>query len=174
MLTRNVPMIVAAALLLAFSSAPTMAQPIKPSVAVSPDRAQIERGIETYRRSINAADATMGATIFLDSPDTLFIHPRGSERGWSHVAANFYGNTMGDSFTRRELKLTVAPRIMLFRDSAVADFEWDFNATRRDNGKPLHTTGRETQTWVKLPKLGWRIAAVHYSGPPQTTAGQGF
>ena len=88
--------------------------------------------------------------------------------------ANFYGKTMGETFTKRTLQLTGAPLIYVYGSAAVAEFEWDFVATRRDNGQPLHTTGRESQTWIKLPEQGWRIVAVHYSGPPVTGAGQGF
>lgn len=138
------------------------------------DTATIERGIQTYLRSIDQADTTLGATIFATSSDTFFIHPRGTERGWNAVAANFYGKTMGETFSLRSLKLTGAPHVHVYGAAAVVDFEWDFNATRRDNGQPLHTTGRESQTWAKLPRQGWRIVAVHYSGPPKTGNGQGF
>jgi hypothetical protein len=47
----------------------------------------------------------------------------------------------------------------------VAEFDWDFHATLRSDGSPVHTTGRESQFYVKFPDKGWRLVHVHYSGP---------
>lgn len=155
-------------------AAPAMAKEHAHHVTTaSTDQAAIEQGIQTYLHSIDTADTKEGATIFLNSPDTSFIHPRGTERGWDNIANNFYGQTMGQSFTKRTLKLAGPLHVHLYGRAAVVEFEWDFNAILRANGQPLHTKGRESQTWIKVPQ-GWRIAHIHYSGLPVTAAGQGF
>ena len=57
--------------------------------------------------------------------------------------------------------------IQLYGDAAVVEFEWDFVATVRADGSLRHTTGRESQVYVKRPE-GWRLVHVHYSGPATT------
>ncbi|VEB59615.1 membrane protein [Salmonella enterica subsp. enterica] len=85
---------------------------------------------------------------------TSFIHPRGHERGWSQIAENFYGTTMGKTFSKRTLKLDAPPAIHVYGNAAVAEFDWHFTAVRRDNGQTQHTTGRESQVWAKIPNTG--------------------
>ncbi|HEY0959794.1 MAG TPA: nuclear transport factor 2 family protein [Novosphingobium sp.] len=161
-------------LLAAVAGTPAIAkEQTRHMTTTSADQAAIEQGVQTYLHSIDAADTAQGATIFLNSPETFFIHPRGTERGWDDIAKDFYGQTMGESFTKRSLRLVSPARIHLYDRAAVVEFEWDFHAVRRDNGQPLHTEGRESQTWIKTAQ-GWRIAHVHYSGLPVTGVGQGF
>lgn len=155
------------------SMSPAAAKPGKVTAVASAVHA-IEHGIDTYTRSIDAADTKLGSTVFATSPDTFFIDPRGTERGWSEIASIFYNKTMGESFTKRTLRLDGAPRIHVYGNTAVAEFEWKFEAVRRDNAELLHSQGRESQTWIRFPSKGWRIVAVHYSGPPVTGAGRGF
>jgi len=135
---------------------------------------KISELIDEYIESINAADPALGARVWATTPDVSFIHPRGTERGWDEVVANFYGTTMGASFTKRTLRRVGDIGVSLYGDAAVARFEWDFVALRRDTGERLHTTGRETQVFVRVIEKGWRLVHVHYSGPPVTAAGQGF
>ncbi|MCT6975216.1 DUF3225 domain-containing protein, partial [Salmonella enterica subsp. enterica serovar Yoruba] len=111
---------------------------------------------------------------FYVSPETSFIHPRCHERGWSQIAENFYGTTMGKTFSKRTLKLDAPPAIHVYGNAAVAEFDWHFTAVRRDNGQTQHTTGRESQVWAKIPNTGWRIVHVHYSGPAKTSVGEGY
>lgn len=131
-------------------------------------------GINRYLYSIDKADPTLGKQLFYVSPETSFIHPRGHERGWSQIAENFYGTTMGKTFSKRTLKLDAPPAIHVYGNAAVAEFDWHFTAVRRDNGQTQHTTGRESQVWAKIPNTGWRIVHVHYSGPAKTGVGEGY
>lgn len=148
-------------------TSPTNTQPASAETAV-------REGVDTYIRSIDAADTQLAGQVFQTTPDTFFIHPRGTERGWDAIVANFYGKTMRDSFSKRTLRLAEPVRVHVHGSSAVAEFSWAFDAVFRHDGKPLHTEGRESQAWADLPGLGWRIVAVHYSGLPVTDAGQGF
>lgn len=118
--------------------------------------------------------SVLGATIWATTLAVSFIHPRGTERGWNEIAANFYETAMGATFTKRTLRLVSELRISINGDAAVVDFEWDFVAVRRDNGETLHTTGRESQVFSRIGEQKWRLIRVHYSGPPVTRTGQGF
>lgn len=81
---------------------------------------------------------------------------------------------MGETFTKRTLRRVSNLDIQVYGDSAFVTFDWDFVATRKDNDAELHTTGRESQMFVNLPKEGWRLVHVHYSGSAVAGAGQGF
>ena len=136
------------------------------------DISAIREVVATYARSIDAADVQLAEEIWQTGGDVVFIHPRGTEYGWEAIKANFYGKTMGDMFTKRELK----PRdlsVAVFGDTAIVVFMWEFHATCRADGAPLVTEGRETQVMRKTDGK-WRIAHVHYSNMPVTGDKQGF
>lgn len=154
----------------ASAATPTAAQ----NEATSAVKQQITEGINRYLYSIDKADPTLGKLLFYVSPETSFIHPRGHERGWPQIAENFYGTTMGKTFSKRTLKLDAPPTIHVYGNAAVAEFDWHFTAVRRDNGQTQHTTGRESQVWAKIPNIGWRIVHIHYSGPAKTGVGEGY
>jgi hypothetical protein len=139
------------------------------------DEAGIAKLVEDYFRSVIDLDLDLASSGWLTSPDVSFIHPRGHERGWDEVVRNFYRATMGAHFSERSLKPVGPVNIRQFGpEAAVAEFDWEFVANRADNGELLHTTGRESQVFAKLPELGWRLVHVHYSGPAIGGAGQGF
>ena len=138
------------------------------ALAQDPDaaaKAEIRHDIDTYMRAVDAADPTLAATVWLNSPDVSFISPVGHERGWDQVADDIYVKLMGQTFSKRDLTAQAEPVIHVYGDAAVAEFDWDFVATLRSNGSPVHTTGRESQVYIKFPDKGWRLVHVHYSGP---------
>lgn len=130
----------------ASAATPTAAQ----NEVTSTVKQEITEGINRYLYSIDKADPTLGKQLFYVSPETSFIHPRGHERGWSQIAENFYGTTMGKTFSKRTLKLDAPPAIHVYGNAAVAEFDWHFTAVRRDNGQTQHTTGRESQVWARM------------------------
>lgn len=128
-------------------------------------QAEIRRDIDTYTRSVDAADPRLAATVWLTTPDASFISPVGHDRGWDQIADDIYVKLMGQTFSKRHLVPVAEPVIHVYGDAAVAEFDWDFVATLRTNGAPVHTTGRESQFYVNFPGKGWRLVHVHYSGP---------
>jgi ketosteroid isomerase-like protein len=133
---------------------------------------QISKMVSKYAQSIDAADTSVAAQVWLDSPDVSFIHPLGHEHGFDQVKQNVYKHLMGDTFSERKL----SPRdisVHIFRDCAWVEFYWDFAAKLRKDGSPITTHGRETQVYWKT-KDGWRLVHVHYSGIPVTEQRQGF
>jgi ketosteroid isomerase-like protein len=139
--------------------------------ASGPDEAVIRSLIASYAKSVDAADTRLASTVWANSPDVSFIHPRGHERGWNAIKA-FYEQTMGQTFSER--KLTVKD-VAIHADgaSAWAEFYWDFAAKLRTDGSPVATHGRETQIYRKV-NGSWRLIHVHYSGMPVTDEVQGF
>jgi hypothetical protein len=143
--------------------------------ATPPDaKVEIRHLLDTYLQSVDEANATLGAKVWLTTPDATFIHPLGHEWGWNQIAADVYGKLMGQMFTQRELKIAGEPTIHIYGNSAVVEYDWDFVATMRANGQVVHTSGRESQVYVNLPDKGWRLVHVHYSGPPEAGPSPGF
>ncbi len=135
--------------------------------AQSNAQAKIRSMVDTYMQSIDDADPKLGATVWLTTPDASFIDPLGHERGWDQIADVIYGKLMGQTFEKRSLKNVGAVAVHLYGNAAVVEFDWDFVAILRSDGKTeVHTTGRESQVYVNLPGQGWRLVHVHYSGPP--------
>ncbi len=144
---------------------------------VDKDIAAIKRLEADYVRSVNEMDYRLADSIWVDSDQVSFIHPRGHAVGWQRIKDEFYRGTMEAFFTRRDLRLSSEPRIVLYGanlDVAMVEFDWVFDAVLRKDGKVLHSEGRESQTVVKGQDGKWRIAQVHYSGPPVRGDTQGF
>jgi ketosteroid isomerase-like protein len=137
-------------------------------------KAEIRRQVGNYLQSIDDADTKLGAMVWSPTPDVTFIEPLGHERGWDEIASVVYGKLMGQTFTNRTLNPASEISIHVYGNAAVVEFDWDFVAIMRADGKPVHTTGRESQVYVNLPGKGWRLVHVHYSGPPVKGPGQGF
>jgi uncharacterized protein (TIGR02246 family) len=125
----------------------------------------IRQLIGTYMQAVDAADPAMAAKVFLTTPDASFINPAGHERGWQQIADEVFVKLMGQTFSKRSLTPSSEPVIHVFGNAAVAEFDWEFLATLRKDGSPVHTTGRESQFYVKFADRGWRLVHVHYSGP---------
>ena len=132
--------------------------------STSADVDAIKRVLDSYVMSVNAADTKLAREVWAERDGVSFIHPLGHERGWPQIKTNFYETLMGGMFSARALTLknvTVQP----YGDSAVAEFDWEFNATLK-NGSPLKTEGRETDVLIKDERGAWRLAHAHYSGMP--------
>jgi Xaa-Pro aminopeptidase len=128
--------------------------------------------IAKYAKSVDGADSTLAAEVWLDSPDVTFIHPLGHEHGFEQIKQNVYARLMGETFSERKL----SPHdisVHVFGDSAWAEFYWDFAAKFRKDGTPLATHGRESQLYEKIQGR-WRLVHVHYSGMPATQQNKGF
>lgn len=136
----------------------------------SPTETKLREKIDLYCSSIvNADDVSIAEQVWAVTPESSFIHPRGHEVGWEQIKQHFYSNTMAKSFSKRQLTLVGEPQIHVYDNAATAEFEWDFVAIRRDDGSTRHTTGRESQVFINMPDLGWRLVHVHYSTPPVAT-----
>ncbi|HUC54681.1 MAG TPA: aminopeptidase P N-terminal domain-containing protein [Candidatus Cybelea sp.] len=130
------------------------------------DNGAIRSLLEKYAQSVDAADTTLAAEVWLDSPEVSFIHPVGQEHGFEQIKQNVYNRLMGETFSERQLSVHDVS-IHVFGEAAWAEFYWDFVAKFRKDGSPLTTHGRETQLYRKIQGR-WRLVHVHYSGMPAT------
>ena len=135
------------------------------------EEANLRLLLDQYITSINEVDISLAEQIWSQTGQISFIHPRGHQRGWDEIKNGFYLEAMGP-FAKRRLEFRDVSIHILSEDTAWAEFYWDFEAEFPD-GKPLATTGRETQV-LKKEADGWKIVHIHYSGPPIEEEGQGF
>jgi ketosteroid isomerase-like protein len=130
----------------------------------------LNRLLDRYVASIDAADSLMGSAFWSHSPDVSFIHPKGNEYGWEGVK-NFY-RMFSTNFSNRKLKYQ-NPRWVNYGETAWVEFNWVFDAVFKDGGQKMESKGRETQIWNK-EKGEWKLVHVHYSGMPVTGKREGF
>lgn len=136
------------------------------------DTQEIQQVIQTYADSIDGADTTLAEQIWSSAPEVTFIHPLGEEHGLAQVEADVYRNLMGGTFSERKL----TPKdisINVYGDTAWSEFNWDFVAKVRKDGRAFHSQGRETQIYHRENGV-WRIVHVHYSGVPVSGNLKGF
>lgn len=133
---------------------------------------QIQELLRKYAASVDNLDLNLANQIWSHAPEVILIHPRGTERGLSAIEENFYTQTMGKTFSQRQLLLE-RPTIHVYGDTAWGEFTWTFHATTSNEGKQITTKGRESQVYHKENGT-WHIVCDHYSGLPVTGALKGF
>ena len=126
-------------------------------------RKQIQQVLDTYFKSVNAADVTLASTIWLQSPDIVVVTPLGRTEGWDGVQRDLYVNFLQKAFLERDLRPSNV-HIHVNGNSAWAVFDWSFTATLA-NGQAFSSKGRESHVYEKTDR-GWRITHLHYSGLP--------
>ncbi len=117
--------------------------------------AEVAQAFECYEQALSTNDLDTIDTLFWDSPLTLRYGPNGTLL--SHGAISDFRRARDIKGVERTLKNT---HITTFgRDLAVANTESD-----RPNSD---ATGRQSQTWVRMPE-GWRIVSAHVSDEPRS------
>jgi ketosteroid isomerase-like protein len=93
----------------------------------------------------------------------------GHEVGWDAIQTNIFQKAMGEMFSSRKLNANDVV-VNIYGDTAVAEFNWTFDATWRKDGSPYHSAGRETQVYRQTASEPWALVHVHYSGMPASGA----
>ena len=115
--------------------------------------AEVTDAFMAYEKALLANDVDMIDELFWNDENTLRYGPNGTLLG--HDALSAFRRARNITGVERTLKNTI---ITTFgHDLAVANTESD-----RPNSE---ATGRQSQTWVRLPE-GWRIVSAHVSDLP--------
>ena len=115
--------------------------------------AEVTAAFERYEQALSTNDLDTIDALFRDSPLTLRYGPNGTLLG--HAAISAFRRARDIKGVERTLKNTI---ITTFgRDLAVANTESDRPGS--------DVTGRQSQTWVRMPE-GWRIVSAHVSDAP--------
>ena len=115
--------------------------------------AEVTALFNDYERALlaNYVDALTG--FFWDSPDAIRYGLNEHLYGADAIAL-FRKNRVINFANRLPLRTTV---LAFGPDTAVTMYEYTLTVA----GQPRH--GRQTQVWVRVPAVGWRIAAAHVS-----------
>ena len=115
--------------------------------------AEVTAAFERYEQALSTNDLDTIDGLFRDSPLTLRYGPNGTLLG--HAAISAFRRARDIKGVERTLRNTI---ITTFgRDLAVANTESDRPGS--------DVTGRQSQTWVRMPE-GWRIVSAHVSDGP--------
>jgi ketosteroid isomerase-like protein len=127
------------------------------------DEDDIKQLISMYANAANEADPTLASRIWCDSSEDSLINPVGRWHGVEQIMG-FYRHDMGKTYTVRNLEISDIS-VRVYTNAAWAEFNWDFSATRRNEGSSVSFHGMETQIYRKNHD-GWCLVHVHYSALP--------
>jgi len=112
--------------------------------------AEVQAQFERYEAALVGNDVAVLDALFWDSPHTLRYGVTENLYGFDAIRA-FRAARSAQGLARHLLKIVITT---YGRDMATANVEFQ----RANN--PL--TGRQSQTWVRMPE-GWRVVAAHVS-----------
>lgn len=115
--------------------------------------AEVTEAFMRYESALGSNDVDTIDELFWNNPLTLRYGPNGTLVG--HKALSAFRRNRNITGVERTLKNTIITTYG--RDFAVANTESD-----RPNDS---ATGRQSQTWARLPD-GWRIVSAHVSDLP--------
>ena len=114
--------------------------------------AEIRERFERYERALVERDvATLDAT-FWDSPHTIRYALNENGYGFGAIHAHRVARPLGPGLKEKRIRLEI---LTLGHDLATVNLE--FTVRGRD------LIGRQSQTWVRFPELGWKVVAAHVS-----------
>jgi ketosteroid isomerase-like protein len=124
---------------------------------------EIKQLISMYAKAVDEADPTLASRIWCNSSNDSLINPVGRWRGVDQIMG-FYRHDMGEMYSVRDLKISDV-FLQVYSDAAWAEFNWNFEATRKKDGSAVSFHGMETQIYQKN-RDSWCLVHVHYSALP--------
>ncbi len=114
--------------------------------------AEVRALFERYEQAlIDKHVETLDAT-FWNSPHTIRYALHENGYGFDEIHRHRVARPPGPGIKERRIRLEI---LTLGRDFAVVNLE--FKVRDRD------LIGRQSQTWVRLPEVGWKVVAAHVS-----------
>ncbi len=115
--------------------------------------AEVTAAFERYEQALSTNDLDTIDALFRDSPLTLRYGPNGTLLG--HAAISAFRRARDIKGLERTLKNTI-----------ITTFGHDLAVANTESDRPgSNVTGRQSQTWVRMPE-GWRIVSAHVSDEP--------
>ncbi|MDP9055811.1 MAG: oxalurate catabolism protein HpxZ [Pseudomonadota bacterium] len=113
--------------------------------------AEVESAFAAYETALMTNDLDALDALFWHAPQTVRIGPGQNLYGIDEIR-EFRANRPGGSPPRRLLKVVITSFGADFA-TATAEFQRDGTAV----------PGRQSQSWVRLPGIGWRVVSAHVS-----------
>jgi hypothetical protein len=114
--------------------------------------AEVRDRFERYEQALIDRDVDVLDATFWESPHTIryALHEHGY--GFSEIHAHRVARPPGPGIKERRIRLEI---LTLGRDIATVNLE--FTVRGRD------LVGRQSQTWVRFPDVGWKVISAHVS-----------
>ena len=107
---------------------------------------------ERYETALDTKDVDVLDDTFWRSPHTIRYALHENGYGFDEIHAHRVRRPPGPGIKERRIRLEI---LTLGRDFATVNLEF------KVRGKEL--VGRQSQTWVRFPYLGWKVVAAHVS-----------
>lgn len=107
---------------------------------------------ERYEQALIDKDVDVLDATFWRSPHTIRYAMNENGYGFDEIHAHRVARPLGPGIKEKRIRLEI---LTLGRDIATVNLEF------KVRGKEL--VGRQSQTWVRFPGLGWKVIAAHVS-----------
>jgi hypothetical protein len=114
--------------------------------------AEVRALFERYEQALIDKDVAVLDATFWDSPHTIRYALTENGYGFSEIHAHRVRRPPGPGTKERRIRLEI---LTLGRDLATVNLE--FKVRDRE------LIGRQSQTWVRFPGLGWKVVSAHVS-----------
>ena len=114
--------------------------------------AEVREIFERYEQALIDKNVEVLDATFWDSPHTIRYALHENGYGFAEIHAHRVARPAGPGIKDKRIRLEI---LTLGRDVATVNLEF------KVRGKDL--IGRQSQTWVRFPDLGWKVIAAHVS-----------
>jgi len=114
--------------------------------------AEVRQLFERYEQALVDKDVGVLDATFWNSPHTIRYAFHENGYGFDEIHAHRVARPSGPGVKERRIRLVI---LTLGRDLATVNLEF------KVHGRDL--VGRQSQTWVRFPGLGWKVIAAHVS-----------
>lgn len=120
--------------------------------------AEVSALFERYEQALIDKDVDVLDATFWDSPHTIRYSMRENGYGFDAIHASRVGAVpLPGGSKERRVRLEI---LAIGTDLATVNYEY---VARGTGGR----TGRQSQTWVRFPGLGWKVVSAHVSVMPE-------
>ncbi len=114
--------------------------------------AEVRDLFERYETALETKDVAVLDDTFWNSPHTIRYALHENGYGFDAIHQHRVARPPGPGIKERRIRLEI---LTIGRDLATVNLE--FKVRGRD------LVGRQSQTWVRFPDVGWKVVAAHVS-----------
>jgi hypothetical protein len=114
--------------------------------------AEVRALFERYEQALIDKNVDVLDATFWDSPFTVRYSFNEHGYGFQEIHAHRVARPPGPGTKEKRIRLEI---LTLGRDLATVNLQFKVRARER--------IGRQSQTWVRFPDLGWKVIAAHVS-----------
>jgi hypothetical protein len=114
--------------------------------------AEVRALFERYEQALIDKNVAVLDATFWDSPHTIRYAPAEHGYGFAEIHAHRVARPPGPGTKEKRIRLEI---LTLGRDLATVNLEYKVRGRDR--------IGRQSQTWVRFPDVGWKVVCAHVS-----------